>query len=190
MNTKKLLFSVGVITVAISLYFIINTSSTEIKTPIINNEQIQVNVDENKISKFIKSVNKSKVTSQKETIKKIAYTKVALPDDIRDLEHDLVDIQNAIANDKYLLDNEAKELLANANMDDEIKKTDTLLAELNKKTNMPQEKIDEIENSYTVIMSTPVTSPSSVAIQNDLTSIDSKILDIEKDFEKLQNGDI
>jgi chromosome segregation ATPase len=189
MKPKNILFGLAIIVFAVSYYLTTNNDTNANNTILVKNKELKHNNMQTKISNTI-TKEKSKTLSNKQIIKKVEYSKVALPKDIREIEHNLVDIQNQIVKDKLILDQEAKEVLVNANLDKEIQEADKMLEKLNKESNIPQEKIDEIENSYTVVMNAPITSAKSVAVQNDLINIDKKVLDIEKDFEKLQKGDI
>lgn len=178
MKIKKIvLLSISALSILGVFYFITNNKkSNDISK--INNSFLK------------KDINKTS-TNTENLISKIKYTKVTLPKEIKDIQSELVDIQNGIEKDKILLSNQAKIVLADyENIDQEIIDAESLLATINKELNLPQEKIDEIENTYDTIISSNVTSTKSIAVQNNLIQIDEKILNLEKEFELLQKGEL
>jgi len=130
------------------------------------------------------------IYSNTEHLKKVNYSKVTLPKELSDIEHKFVDIQNYIQKDKYLLDQETQEILKNDDTEDMIKEADLMLSKINSELNIPEEEINKIEESYTLGLSTKLTSIKSKAIEKELVKMDERVLVIEKEFENLQRGDI
>ncbi len=121
--------------------------------------------------------------------KKIEYSKVVLPDEIRSIEHELVDMKNQLALDKYNLDKEVKQSLKYSNLDDEIKKAKILMEDMNVKLDLSKKEIGQLNNTYTRIMQDKINTPKSKAIENEILNIDKTILKIEKDMNILTNGE-
>lgn len=177
---------VGLFLVSFGLYFFYNNNKISDKQMINHKEKISDKSDivENKLP------NPAKITNPTNKIKKLKYTKVALPDDIRKIEHQLVDIQNGIEQDKSKLDMKAKLNLSNNDIDEEIKKTDQLINKLNKEIKLPKDKIEKLNNSYMVVLNSPITTPGSKKVKKELFYVDKKILKLEKDFELLHRGEV
>lgn len=135
---KKIIFSISVV-ISIGIYFNITSIDTEVKK---NHIKTNVAVESKQNKKTL-----SNVAYKKE---RIQYTKVALPKDIRELEHSLIDIQNNIIKDEKNLNNEIK--LNNNKMRSDIKKANSLIKDLNKKLKLSSDEISMLDDSYNKIM--------------------------------------
>ena len=139
-----------------------------------------------KIDPTNKNIEKKEQFTSKQDIKKLQYSKVAFPKNVRKIEHDLIDIQNSIIQEKAKLDSEAK--LSNKEVDRKIEETNELIAKLNEELNIAPQKVEEIENSYVVVLNTQPTTVKSRKIDKKLFKIDEDLLKLEGEFEKLQTG--
>ncbi len=142
------------------------------------------------VVKKVKSFTKDDKTTNINNIEQNEYSKVVMPKEMQEIEHGLVDMQNDIAKDKYVLDKEVENSFKDDNIDETIEQMDKKIAMINEELNMTDDTKNEIENRYAIMMKQNLTSKEAKQVQADMIKTDDKLLKVEKDFNDMLNGDI